>query len=343
MQPPAVDVGGESFVLTGKVFGRGGFGTVYEARSPKGETAAVKIVDVEGLSAEAQMRLDMESTSHERAGTHPNIVGFYGSIRQGPRQIFVQEAMPGGDLLDLVLASRQGLPEYQVQSMVAQVLQALCWLHRKGICHGDVKPENILCGHNQHSVKLTDFGLASLLPSDGSTPPLPPVGSPLYLPPEDVVSFAADVWAAGITTYVLLSGNFPYGSAEDAATLAPAFDAECWARSSPLAQDFIEAMLRRDASERPSAEEALRHPWLAHVRAATPLHRRPRERSKAETPPSKRHRATSSDLGLASKRQLLSSLHNLVSHNPLAPPAERLAVRGGRLATFNALNAPQTC
>lgn len=85
MQPPAVDVGGESFVLTGKVFGRGGFGTVYEARSPKGETAAVKIVDVEGLSAEAQMRLDMESTSHERAGTHPNIVGFYGSIRQARR------------------------------------------------------------------------------------------------------------------------------------------------------------------------------------------------------------------------------------------------------------------
>ena len=125
---------------------------------------------------------------------------------------------------------------------------------------------------------------------------------------------------------------------EEARLTSPA-----WSHVSAEAKQLVSAMLERRVDRRLTADEVLRHPWLAHVRAATPLHRRPRERSKAETPPSKRHRATSSDLGLASKRQLLSSLHNLVSHNPLAPPAEKLAVRGGRLATFNALNAPQTC
>eukprot|EP00966_Prymnesium_polylepis_P292967 6766972-Prymnesium_polylepis.1 len=83
-------------------------------------------------------------------------------------------------------------------------------------------------------------------------------------------SFAADVWAVGITTYVTLSANFPYGSREDAASLAPSFFAECWRRVSPRAPEFISALLVRDPAHRPSATDVLCLPWMCGRAAAPP-------------------------------------------------------------------------
>ena len=83
------------------------------------------------------------------------------------------------------------------------------------------------------------------------------------------MSFAADMWVVGITTYVTLSANFPYGSREDAASLAPSFFAECWRRVSPRAPEFISALLVRDPAHRPSAADMLRTPWMCG-RAAVP-------------------------------------------------------------------------
>ena len=323
-----VTVGGCEYSLTGRVLGQGGFATVYEARTADGEIAAVKVVhDVSTLSPATRERLEQENATLSLAQPHPNIVGFYGACIQGDRHCFVQEAMPGGDLLDLVLA-RETLPEYLAQSLVAQVLQALCWLHAKRICHGDVKPENILCSLGSQRVKLADFGLASLLPATGSAPPPPPFGSPLYAPPEAFHSFGADVWACGVTTYMLLSGNFPFGCAAEVASLAPTFEDDCWLRASPLAQDFIERLLRRDPSQRLTAEEALRHPWLANVGTTSPqsscmepARATARKLERVQTSPtSKRCRPGATDLGLARKRQQLSPLPRLQNTMPLASP-----------------------
>ena len=257
------------------------------------------------------------------AQSHPGVVAFYGSVRHGSCECYIQEAMRG-DLLDRVL-DRNGLSESETQMIVIQLLQALRWLHSKGIVHGyappccpralrriatdpptplgdfpkplagvlgqptllipspsphaneitvsptshascrDVKPENILCcGHNSHRVKLADFGLAAILPPGEVAVARPQhAGSALYAAPEENVSFTADMWAVGITTYVLVSANFPYGSAADARTLAPSFAAACWQAISPYGVQFIAQMLLRDPTHRPTAAEALQLPWLS--------------------------------------------------------------------------------
>ena len=132
------------------------------------------------------------------------------------------------------------------------------------------------CSKNRLRVKLGDFGLASILPPGEIAVARPQLfGSALYTPPEETSSFAADMWASGITCYVIMSGNFPFGTPAEARTLAPSFCASCWQRASPLVPDFIRDLLHRKPEHRPSVAEALLHPWLSSPGGAR-VHHGPR-------------------------------------------------------------------
>ena len=95
---------------------------------------AVKVVDRTRLSAESLAQLESEAEILQLAQSHPGVVAFYGSVRHGSCECYIQEAMRG-DLLDRVL-DRNGLSESETQMIVIQLLQALRWLHSKGIVHG---------------------------------------------------------------------------------------------------------------------------------------------------------------------------------------------------------------
>ena len=95
---------------------------------------AVKVVDRTRLSAESLAQLESEAQILQLAQSHPGIVAFYGTVREGPYQCYVQEALRG-DLLDRVLDC-DGLAESEAQVIMIQLLQALRWLHSKGIVHG---------------------------------------------------------------------------------------------------------------------------------------------------------------------------------------------------------------
>jgi len=243
------------------------WGTGEAGPSHSGRRAAVKVIDLRLQSKWAQGKLRSEADNLKRAQGSQHIVGFYDEIRHGPFQLFVLEACGQCDLLDHVLEHR-GLGESRAGAVVVQLLKGLAWLHDMNICHGDVKPENLLCERRDgvDFVKLADFGSAMLLPRDG-TANVDPVaqGTTLYSPPEVILgktySCAADMWATGITTYVLISGNFPFGSTSDALSACASFDGAAW--SSHLAVAFISALLRRDPNERPSASEAQAHAWIS--------------------------------------------------------------------------------
>jgi serine/threonine protein kinase len=142
----------------------------------------------------------------------------------------------------------------------------------------DIKPENLLCSivDGLEVVKLADFGSAVQLDHTG-TASVDPVaqGTTLYSPPEVLnglsYSCAADIWAAGITAYVLISGYFPFGCAADALSSHPSFDGEGWLPVSVRARDFILDLLQHDPAFRPSAQEALLLPWLRYRAARPPM------------------------------------------------------------------------
>lgn len=121
------------------------------------------------------------------------------------------------------------------------------------------------------NLKIADFGFAALV---GRAECLTNFcGTQHYMAPEvirrDGLNYgkAVDVWSFGVILYLILSGEYPFSSTEQICHGKVQFlntDANdhVWARISPQAKDFILKLLVVDPTKRPSATEALRHPWI---------------------------------------------------------------------------------
>ena len=190
-----------------RFIGGGQFADVFEAVDTITERRfALKVSrarekETEMLRREAQLLASLE---------HPNIVRFYSADIIENRLILVMELVKGKSLRTLI-EEEAPLDEKRALAIMVQVLRGLEYAHRKGILHRDIKPENILLDE-QGTVKLTDFGLATMLSSSLTRSV---AGTPLYMPPEGWkgnLRKESDIWSSAAVLYELLSGNPPFNS-----------------------------------------------------------------------------------------------------------------------------------
>ena len=138
---------------------------------------------------------------------HPNIVTIYEFCLTERHPYLALEYFEGVDLA-VHLKQHQPLSAKSLISIYKQVLTGCSKAHLAGVLHSDIKPENLLI--NQDGlVKISDFGLASLLGSnDGQL-----VGTPGYMAPElalgESISVLTDIYAVGMTFYTLAGGENP--------------------------------------------------------------------------------------------------------------------------------------
>ena len=145
-------------------------------------------------------------------------------------------------------------------------------MHENNIVHLDIKPENILFEtKSSPNVKLVDFGLATKLDPDEVVK----VSSATveFAAPEiveqDSVSFATDMWAVGVLTYVILSGLSPFGGVDDDQTAENIkkcdlkFPGDAFAGITENGIDFIRKLIVKNKMARLNVFEAFEHPWLA--------------------------------------------------------------------------------
>jgi hypothetical protein len=200
---------GQGRYALAEMVGRGGFATVWRARSLKGhlrgKDVAVKVIPV--YSAGERSRALREGQIAEGL-RHKNIVE-------------TLEVIPGDHEIYLVTEYVRGMPldeaakGYEVDEIVdslTQILEALVYAHGQGIIHRDIKPQNALVDARGR-VKLTDFGVAFRAGDTRLTRVGFAVGTPGYIAPEILdgadPTALTDIYAVGATARTLLAHQ-PY-------------------------------------------------------------------------------------------------------------------------------------
>jgi len=192
--------------------GRGGMGTVYKALDETlDREVAIKVLNPELTDTEVMRRFRAEATTLARLN-HPEIATIYEIFRSDEDLLMVMELVRGETLEHL--AKRCGpLPPERAAYLVGQVLDALEHAHGAGIVHRDLKPANVMV--TEHGgVKIMDFGIARVAGAEHLTSDGHMMGTPAYMAPEQVVAkevdARADLYAAGVLFYRLLTGNLPF-------------------------------------------------------------------------------------------------------------------------------------
>jgi serine/threonine protein kinase len=201
--------------------GEGGMGLVYRARYVvKNVDVALKMVpsDVTDATTLARFEREMEVLKTLR---HPHIVRTFGGVCEDKQRFYAMELISGGSLED-ELKAKGKLQWEQVIEYALQMCAALEYLHAQGIVHRDVKPSNFLISR-EGRLKLSDFGLASVMAHRKITAEGRTAGTFLYMAPEQIrgeaVSPETDLYALGCVLYELLTGRPPFVGDTPAATL----------------------------------------------------------------------------------------------------------------------------
>ena len=205
-----------------RITGSGMFSTVYEAiDKASSETVAIKKIKIELESCNTELEM-LSSLSH------PNIItlkDFYYTKSLLTKEKYlniVTEFVPLtlGDVIKHYFSQGYSVPLVLIKFYSFQLLLAIMTLHRKSICHRDIKPTNILIDPKTHQLKLIDFGSAKILTGDCQS--VHYVCSRHYRAPELIFGASAyklsiDMWSFGCVLSELFLGKpiFPGESSVD--------------------------------------------------------------------------------------------------------------------------------
>jgi serine/threonine protein kinase len=192
--------------------GRGGTGTVYKAVDETlNREVAIKILNPDLANAEMLKRFQAEATILARLN-HPQIATIFELFRSDTDLLMVMEFVRGETLDKLSTRVGPMLPERAVY-IIDKILGALEHAHRAGVVHRDMKPANVMVTSGG-GVKIMDFGIARVGGAEHKTATGHLMGTPAYMPPEQVLSQEvdgrADLYSVGVVLYRLLTGSLPF-------------------------------------------------------------------------------------------------------------------------------------
>ena len=258
--------------------GHGATSEVYSAIClDNGKEISIKKVDLEIYKIELDFL--RQEVSFWSTSCHPNVVGYYGSFISGSVIYLLMEYCAAGSLYDIMKFNmHQGFKdELLIATFLRDVLNALQYIHSNGQIHRDVKPGNVLiCADG--SVKLGDFGVAASLIEQGQRQMAryTVTGTPCYMAPEVLneehgYTEKADIWSLGISAIELATGEAPYSRLKQMEVMikilkSPPPTLPTNVPYSTEFRDFVQCCLQTDPKNRPTAEQLLKHPFIAKAK-----------------------------------------------------------------------------
>lgn len=301
----------------GRTLGEGSYSTVLAATDRQTlKEYAVKVLDKRHIIKEKKIKyVNIEKNTLNRLTEHPGIVRLYYTFQDEKSLYYVLDVASGGELLG-VLKKIGTFDEECTRFYGAQILDAVDYMHSRGVIHRDLKPENVLLDDQMH-VKITDFGTAKLLtdPLATSKPTnnrgLPDmdnnnnntteedsratsfVGTAEYVSPELLTDKnackASDLWAFGCIIYQLISGRPPFKAPNAYQTFQKivGLDYEFPAGFPPAARDLVERLLVLDPTRRLTIEHIKNHEFFDGITWGRGLWRMKAPRLKPYVPAAK--------------------------------------------------------
>jgi len=244
---------------------RSGMATIYRVTDTRdGRVLALKIPhpDVEADPVLFD-RFHREDEIGQRL-SHPGVLRVFNDEKRS-KVYLVMEWVEGKLLRDLMLEAR--LPQDRAIRITLAILEALDYVHSHGVVHRDLKPENIFVDGDS-TVKLIDFGIASVGPGGGLTfrGLAPILGTPDYISPERAKNhrgdLRSDLYSMGVILYEMLTGSVPFRGKNriqiihDRLLNPPVPPSVAEPKVSPQLQEVIYRALERDPKRRYSTARA---------------------------------------------------------------------------------------
>nr|XP_057925260.1 cGMP-dependent protein kinase 1-like [Doryrhamphus excisus] len=256
-----------------ETLGVGGFGRVQlvQLKSNQARTFAMKMVKkrhVVDSGQQEHVRSEKVIMSETRCRF---VVRLYRTFKDSKYLYMLMEACLGGELWTL-LRDRGSFDDTSSRFYTACVLQALSYLHAKGIVYRDLKPENLLLDSRGYA-KLADFGFAKKMGFSSKTWTF--CGTPEYVAPEVILNkghnLSADYWSLGVLMFELLTGSPPFSGPDPARTYSVILGGieavEFPEKVAENAADLIKKLCRDEPKERLGGQrngvkDIQRHKWF---------------------------------------------------------------------------------
>jgi 3-phosphoinositide dependent protein kinase-1 len=291
----------------GRTLGEGSYSTVLAATDRQTlREYAIKVLDKRHIIKEKKVKyVNIEKDTLNRLTEHPGIVRLYYTFQDERSLYFVLDLAAGGELLGFL----KKMTTFDVECTRfygAQILDAIEYMHSRGVIHRDLKPENVLLDDQMH-VKITDFGTAKLLdikkpngtgavsgdPLDGAETDRAQsfVGTAEYVSPELLTEKnackASDLWAFGCIIYQLLAGRPPFKAANEYQTFQKIVGLEyTFPEGFPsVARDLVERLLVLDPVKRLPIEHIKNHQFFDGISWGRGLWKQKAPRLKSYAPP----------------------------------------------------------
>ncbi|KAK8949614.1 Mitogen-activated protein kinase kinase kinase 2 [Platanthera zijinensis] len=211
-----------------------------------------------------------EEVKHLTKLSHPNIVRYFGTVREEETLNILLEFVHGESISSLLDKSKI-FPEAIIKKYIKQLLQGLEYLHSNGIIHGDIKCANIFYDI-QGCIKLADFGafkqvaiLATMTEAKSMK------RTPCWMAPEVILqaghSFSADIWSLGCTLIEMATGKPSWSQQFE--EVAGLFHIGTTKSHPPIpdflsseATSFLLKCLQKEPNLRPTASDLLKDPFF---------------------------------------------------------------------------------
>ncbi|KAK9275778.1 hypothetical protein L1049_023047 [Liquidambar formosana] len=202
----------EDFSAANKI-GEGGFGSVYKGRLKDGKIAAIKVLSAESRQGAREFLTEIKVISDIE---HENLVKLYGCCVEGDHRILVYNYLENNSLAQTLLGGGHSRIQFSWRTrrqICIGVARGLAYLHeevRPYIVHRDIKASNILLDKNL-TPKISDFGLAKLIPPNMTHVSTRVAGTIGYLAPEYAIrgqlTRKADIYSFGVLLVEIVSGR----------------------------------------------------------------------------------------------------------------------------------------